>query len=163
MVLTSGFYLTALTTAPHPSSFTGKKPSAECRTVGGKQNRGKLASCMFLLRSQCHRGQKHCSPKKTKTKKKRRKKYTARGRSRNCCILAGIARRNTSESCACPERLWQVLGYDSWVACGVVGAECCGGWVLVLTHTQSSQWVICSSVTNPTRNVREFPLPQTSL
>lgn len=38
--------------------------------MGGKQNRGKLASCMFLLRSQCHRGQKHCSPKKTKTKKK---------------------------------------------------------------------------------------------
>lgn len=76
VVLTSGFYLTALTTVPHPGRFTGKKPSAECRTVGGKQNRGKLASCMFLLRSQCHRGQKHCSPKKTKTKKKKEGRNT---------------------------------------------------------------------------------------
>lgn len=86
-------------------------------------------------------GDKNIAVPRKQKQKKRRKKYTARGRSRNCCILAGIARRNTSESCACPERLWQVLGYDSWVACGVVGAECCGGWVLVHTHTHTTKSV----------------------
>lgn len=109
VVLTSGFYLTALTTAPHSGAFM-----PECRTVGGKQNRGKLASCMSLLYCKCQRGQKkHCSPKKTKTAKNvkeeidsKRKKLKLLHTCRDC----QTARQNTSESCACPERLWQVLG-----------------------------------------------------
>lgn len=79
-----------------------------------KENRGKLASCMFLLHCECQRGQKHCSPKKTKTKKKKVKEEIDSKRKKqkllHICRDCQTARQNTSESCACPERLWQVLG-----------------------------------------------------
>lgn len=89
VVLTRGFYSTALTT--YPSRHCSVQNSS------GKQNRGKLASCM------CQRGQKHCSSKKTKKKEWKEIQHVQAGETEIVAYFARLPDRlHTSESCACP-------------------------------------------------------------
>lgn len=113
VVLTSGFYLTALTTAPPSGPFMGKKPSPACRTVGRKGKQGQAGKLHVPAALRVPEGTKTLQSQENKNKEKKSEGIDSKRKKQkllHICKDCQTARQNTSESCACPERLWQVLG-----------------------------------------------------
>lgn len=71
VVLTSGFYLTALTTAPPSGPFMGKKPSPACRTVGGKGKQGQAGKLHVPAALRVPEGTKTLQSQENKNKEKK--------------------------------------------------------------------------------------------
>lgn len=93
----------------------GKKAFAGVSHCGWKRKTGASWQVACSCCTASARGDKNIAvPRKQKQRKKKVKEKIDSKRKKqkllHICRDCQTARQNTSESCACPERLWQVLG-----------------------------------------------------